>query len=175
MRIAEQHRLRPLPPTLTEPVREHIAWLRTQLKTVETAISTRIAAQPQWQADSQLLQTMKGVGPIISATLIARLPELGQLSRQQIAKRVGVAPLAHDSGKTRGKRRCVGGRADVRTALYLGALVATRFTPTIRAFYQRLVGAGNPKKVAWVAGAHKLLTILNAMLRDRTPWRAPMA
>jgi transposase len=175
MRIAEQHRLRTLPATLAGPVREHIQWLRDQLKQVETAIMERIAAQPRWQADSALLQTMKGVGPIISATLVARLPELGQLNRRQIAKLVGVAPLARDSGKTRGKRRCTGGRADVRTALYLGALVATRYNPVIRAFYQRLVAAGKPTKVALVACAHKLLTILNAMLRDRTPWRLPMA
>jgi transposase len=175
MRIAEQHRLRTLPATLAGPVREHIQWLRDQLKTVEAAITERIAAQPQWQADSALLQTMKGVGPIISATLVARLPELGRLNRRQIAKLVGVAPLAHDSGKHRGKRHCAGGRADVRTALYLGALVATRYNPVIRVFYQRLVGAGKPKKVALVACAHKLLTILGAMLRDRTPWRPPMA
>ena len=175
MRIAEQHRLRTIPPTLAAPIREHIQWLRDQLRAVETAIATRIAAQPQWQADSALLQTMKGVGPIVSATLVARLPELGRLNRRQLAKLVGVAPLARDSGKTRGKRRCAGGRADVRTALYLAALVASRFNPSIRAFYQRLVGAGKPKKVALVACAHKLLTILGALLRDRTPWRPPIA
>jgi transposase len=175
MRMAEQQRLRTLPPTLAGPVREHIQWLRDQLKAVEATISARIAAHPQWQADSRLLQTMKGVGPIVSATLVARLPELGRLGRSQIAKLVGVAPLARDSGKTRGKRRCTGGRADVRTALYLAALVASRFNPVIRAFYQRLVAAGKLKKVALVACAHKLLTILNAMLRDRTPWRLPMA
>lgn len=117
MRMAEQHRLRTRPPTVAGPVREHIQWLRDQLKAVEATITKRIAAHPQWQADSQLLQTMKGGGPIVSATLVARLPELGRLNRRQIAKLVGVAPLARDSGKTRGKRRCTGGRADVRTAL----------------------------------------------------------
>ncbi len=175
LRIAEQHRQRTVPAALAASIAEHIAWLRAQLATVEAAIGAQIAAHPQWQADSALLQTMKGVGPIISATLVARLPELGQLTRQQIAKLVGVAPLARDSGKAHGKRRCAGGRADVRTALYLGALVATRFNPVIRAFYQRLRAAGKLPKVALVACAHKLLTILNAMRRDRTPWRAPIA
>ena len=175
MRIAEQHRLRLAPATLADPIRAHIAWLREQLSAIETAIHARIARHPQWQADSVLLQTMKGVGPIISATLVARLPELGRLTAKQIAKLVGVAPIARDSGTRHGKRRCAGGRADVRTALYLGALVASRFNPVIRAFYRRLVAAGKLKKVALVACAHKLLTILNAMMRDRTPWRAPIA
>jgi transposase len=175
MRIAEQHRQRLVAGALAASIAEHIAWLRAQLTVVEAAITEQIAAHPQWQADSALLQTMTGVGPIISATLIARLPELGTLSRQQVAKLVGVAPLARDSGKTHGKRHCAGGRADVRTALYLGALVATRFTPVIRACYPRLRAAGKLPKVALVACAHKLLTILNAMRRDRTPWRAPIA
>ncbi len=175
MRIAEQHRLRTAPAAIAAPIRDHIRWLREQLATVEAAITERVAAQPQWQADSALLQTMKGVGPVISATLLARLPELGQLTHRQVAKLVGVAPFARDSGKSQGKRRCMGGRADVRTALYLAALVASRFNPVIRAFYQRLVAAGKLKKVALIACAHKLLTILNAMLRDHTPWRAPIA
>lgn len=175
MRIAEQHRLRTAPAAIAAPIRAHIAWLRKQLTAVEATITTQVAAHPQWQADSTLLQTMKGVGPLISATLIARLPELGQLTHRQVAKLVGVAPFARDSGTSRGKRRCAGGRADVRTALYLAALVASRFNPVIRAFYQRLTAAGKPAKVALVACAHKLLTILNAMMRDRTPWRLPIA
>ncbi len=175
MRIAEQHRLRTAPAAIAAPIRAHITWLREQLAAVEAAITERIAAHPQWQADSALLQTLKGVGPIISATLVARRPELGHLTRQQIAKLVGVAPLARDSGKFQGKRRCAGGRADVRTALYLAALVASRFNSVIRAFYQRLIAAGKLAKVALVACAHKLLTILNAMMRDRTPWRWPIA
>src|SRR5262249_7222980 len=110
MRIAEQHRARLAPPAVATPSREHLAWLRDQPATVEAAIAERIAASPQWQADSLLLQTMRGVGPVISATLLARLPELGHLTHRQLAKLVGVAPFARDSGKHQGRRRCTGGR-----------------------------------------------------------------
>ncbi|MBI2401946.1 MAG: IS110 family transposase [Gemmatimonadetes bacterium] len=116
---------------------------------------------------------MPGVGPIVSAVLLAELPELGMLSHKQIATLAGVAPLARDSGTRRGKRMVWGGRAGVRTALYLAALCGRRWNPQLRRFYERLLAKGKPKKVALIACARKLLTILNAMVRDSTRWLAP--
>jgi len=116
-------------------------------------------------------QSVPGVGPVLSRTLLADLPELGTLARKQIAALVGVAPLARDSGTLRGKRIVWGGRAPVRAVLYMGALVATRRNPVIRAFYRRLLAAGKPKKVALIACLRKLLTILNAMMRANTTWQ----
>ena len=117
------------------------------------------------------LAVVPGIGPVVSATLLADLPELGTLTRQQIAALVGVAPLDRDSGARRGTRACWGGRAHVRTALYMGALVATRCNPTIRSYYQRLLASGKPKKLAFIACVRKLLTILNAITRHQTAWR----
>jgi transposase len=121
-----------------------------------------------------LLDSVKGVGPVTILTLTAALPELGQLDRRQIAKLVGVAPLADDSGSRKGKRRIWGGRSDVRAVVYMAALAAIRHNPVIKGFHSRLIAAGKPKKVAIVACMRKLLTILNAMLRDRTAWNASM-
>ena len=119
-----------------------------------------------WRAKDDLLRSVKGVGPVLSATLLTGLPELGRLDRKRIAALVGVAPLAHDSGTLRGKRTCWGGRASVRAALYMATLVAVRFNPALRTRYQRLLQAGKPKKVALVACMHSLLLILNALVRD---------
>jgi transposase len=119
-----------------------------------------------------LLDTVKGVGPVTILTLTAALPELGKLGRRQISKLVGVAPLANESGPRAGKRRIWGGRANVRAVLYMASLVATKHNPVIKAFYARLIAAGKPKKVAIVACMRKLLTILNAMLRDQASWDA---
>jgi transposase len=121
-----------------------------------------------------LLDSVKGVGPVTILTLTAALPELGQLGRRQISKLVGVAPLADDSGPRKGKRRIWGGRSNVRAVVYMAALAAIRHNPVIKAFHSRLIAAGKPKKVAIVACMRKLLTILNAMLRDRAPWNASM-
>lgn len=123
-----------------------------------------------WRAKEDLLRSVPGVGPIVSRTLLADLPELGALNRKQIAALVGVAPLAKDSGTLRGKRMVWGGRAPVRAALYMGALIASRHNPVIRDFYQRLVAAGKPKKVALTACMRKLLVILNTMVRNNTRW-----
>jgi transposase len=123
-----------------------------------------------WRAKENLLRSVPGVGPIVSRTLLADLPELGALNRKQIAALVGVAPLAKDSGTLRGKRMVWGGRAPVRAALYMGALIASRHNPVIRDFYQRLVAAGKPKKVALTACMRKLLVILNTMVRNNTRW-----
>ena len=122
-----------------------------------------------------LLRSVPGVGPVLSRTLLAELPELGTLSRKRLAALVGVAPLNRDSGAFRGKRAVWGGRASVRATLDMGALVAARHNPAIRRFYERLVATGKPKKVALVACMRKLLTILNAVLKHRTPWRSPHA
>ena len=134
-------------------------------------LSGTLRQSPLWREQDQLLQSVPGVGPVLSLTLLAQLPELGTLNRRQIAALVGVAPLNRDSGTLRGKRTVWGGRATVRAALYMGALVASRWNPVLRVFYQRLCAAGKPKKVALTACMHKLLTILNAMLKHRTLWQ----
>ena len=125
-----------------------------------------------FKGQAKLLDSVKGIGPVTMLTLLSALPELGRLGRRQIAKLVGVAPLANDSGKRRGKRSTWGGRGQVRAVIYMAALVATKHNPAIKVFYERLVAVGKPKKVALVACMRKLLTILNAMLRDNRAWDA---
>jgi transposase len=154
----------------------HIAWLEQELEDLNDQLRQRLRQSPIWREQDDLLRSVPGIGPVVSTTLLAELPELGQLNRKQIAALVGVAPLNQDSGKQRGRRRVWGGRAAVRAALYMGTLVATRYNPVIRAFYQHLLAQGKAKKVALVACMHKLLTILNAIIKHRTPWRyAPAA
>jgi transposase len=131
----------------------------------------RPSSSPVWRAKENLLRSAPGVGPILSRTLIGELPELGTLPRKQIAALVGVAPLARDSGTLKHKRLVWGGRAPVRAALFMAALVGTRCNPVLRTFYRRLLAAGKPKKVALTACMRKLLTILNAMMRTNTAWR----
>ncbi len=168
---AEQHRRASLTGSRRARVERHLAWLRQELTDLEAELDAAVQASPVWRVRDQLLQSVPGVGPVLARTLIADLPELGTLDRKRIAALVGIAPLNRDSGAFRGRRRVWGGRARVRTALYMGALVATRHNLVIRAFYHRLLAAGKPKKVALVACMHKLLTILTAMLRDGVPWR----
>lgn len=170
MLVAEKNRLGFAPRPLHRGIRQHIRWLERQLDDVTTALATEIEQSPVWRAQDDLLQSVPGVGPIVSATLLGELPELGRLSHKEIAKLVGVAPLARDSGTMRGKRIVWGGRAPVRSVLYLAALCACRWNPTIRVFYARLRAAGKPVKVALVACARKLLTMLNAMVRDNQRW-----
>ena len=124
-----------------------------------------------WQVKEAVLRSIPGVGPVLSRTLLGQVPELGTLGHKQVAALVGVAPFNRDSGTLRGRRMIWGGRADVRAVLYMGALVATKPNPVIKAFYTRLLAAGKVKKVALTACMHKLLTIMNAMVRDRTPWQ----
>lgn len=171
MLVAEQHRLARAEPAVVRDVKVHITWLRKRLAGLDDELGRLIKASPVWRAKDDLLQSVPAVGPVLALTLIAELPELGTLNRKQIAALVGVAPLNRDSGLLRGKRLVWGGRASVRTTLYLAAMCATRFNPTIRTFYQRLLAAGKPKKVAQIACARKLLTILNAMARAGTPWQ----
>lgn len=173
MLTAEKNRLGFAPRPLHRRIQQHIRWLERQLDDVTTELATLIEQSPVWRAQDNLLQSVPGVGPITSSTLLGELPELGSLTHKQIAALVGVAPLARDSGQWRGKRFVWGGRASVRTALFLAALCGRRWNPALRPFYERLLAAGKPKKVALIACARKLLTILNAMVRDNAPWRAP--
>lgn len=156
-------------------LKTHIAFLERELRMTDTDLGALVRRSPVWRERDELLQSAPGVGPVLSRTILAALPELGQLDRKAIAALVGVAPLNRDSGTMRGKRMIFGGRAPVRTALYMGTLTATRCNPVIRAFYQRLVAAGKPKKVALTACMRKLLIILNAMVRQGTRWTPQLA
>jgi len=171
MLTAEKNRLRTAAPAVGDHIKGHILWLERSLSDLDSGLGQAIHSSDIWQAQDDLLQSTPGVGPVLSTTLLAQLPELGSLNRKEIAALVGVAPLNRDSGSLRGRRTVWGGRSDVRAALYMAALVATRFNPLIRAFYQSLKEAGKPKKVALTACMRKLLTILNAMMRHQTPWR----
>jgi transposase len=173
MLVAEKNRLGFAPRPLHKGIQQHIRWLERRLDDVTKDLADQIERSPVWRAKDDLLQSVPGVGPIVSVVLLAELPELGTLSHKQIATLAGVAPLARDSGTRRGKRMVWGGRAGVRTALYLAALCGRRWNPQLRVFYERLLAAGKPKKVAIIPCARKLLTILNAMLRDATRWSAP--
>jgi transposase len=153
-------------------LKAHIAYLERELRIADRDLDEAVRHSPLWREQDDLLQSVPGVGPVLSHTLLAALPELGRLSRRQIAKLVGIAPLSRDSGTMRGRRFVKGGRAAVRAALYMGALVAARYNPVIRAFYLRLIAAGKPKKLALVACMRKLLTILNIMLRTKARWQA---
>lgn len=174
MRQAEANRLGLLLGRHQQPIRKslqkHIAYLDRELAMTESDLDRLVRESPIWRERDDLLQSVPGVGPIVARTLLAELPELGQLNRRAIAKLAGVAPLNWDSGMWRGHRVVQGGRAPVRTALYMAALVATRHNPVIKAFYQRLLAVGKPKKVALVACMRKLLTMLNQMLRTGQPW-----
>jgi transposase len=173
MLVAEKNRLGFAPRPLHRGIQQHIRWLERQLDDVTGEVAQVIEASPVWRAKDDLLQSVPGVGSVVSSTLLGELPELGTLSHKQIATLVGVAPLARDSGKLRGKRMVYGGRASVRTALFLAALCGRRWNPQLKVFYERLIAAGKPKKVALIACARKLLTILNAMVRDNARWGLP--
>ena len=147
-------------------IEEHVQWLRNRLKDLNRDLKEAIRSTPGWRERDDLLRSEKGVGPVLSLVLTADLPELGQLNRKKISTLVGLAPLNRDSGQFRGKRKIWGGRPTVRAALYMGTLVATRHNTVIRAFYQRLIASGKPKKVALTACMHKFLIILNGIARD---------
>jgi len=161
--------------TVQHSLKRHIEWLEKQLRDVDRELGDAIKQSPIWRAKEDLLKSVPGVGRVTSTTCVAHLPELGLLNRKQIAALVGVAPFAHDSGSYRGRRVIWGGRATVRSALYMATLVATRHNPVIREFYTRLIQAGKPRKVALVACMRKLLTILNAMVRNNTHWENPQS
>ncbi len=171
MLTAEKNRRSRAPKRLRERIEIHIDWLTQELTGVDRELTTAIRQSPVWREQDDLLRSLPGVGPVLSRTMLAELPELGTLSPKQLAALVGVAPHNRDSGTLRGKRTIWGGRTVVRTVLYMAALVATKWNPIIKTFYERLVAAGKAKKVALVACMHKLLTIMNAMVKQRTPWR----
>lgn len=171
MKVQEQNRVHTARQGQRASLAAHLAWLTAHLEELETEIATLIDRDPVYQAQTALLTTVPGVGPVTAHTLIAELPELGHCNRKEIAALVGVAPYNHDSGHKRGHRGIRGGRATVRSALYMATLSGLRWNPVIRAFYERLLAAGKLKKVALVACMHKLLLILNAMLKAGTVWR----
>lgn len=172
MRTAEQNRLALAHPKLHADIQAHIAWLTQRIDDVDRDLDGTVRQSPLWLEKATLLASAKGIGATTAATLVALLPELGQLNRRQISSLVGVCPFNRDSGKMKGKRTIFGGRAPVRAALYMATLSAVRHNPAIRVFNQRLKSAGKCPKVALVACMRKLLTILNAMLRDSQPWKS---
>jgi transposase len=171
----EKNRLVTVRAKMRTAIEAHLQWLSSHLKELDEEIEEFVKSLPVWKDKDALLQSVPGVGRVTSATLLALLPELGLLNRQEIAALVGVAPLNKDSGKKRGRRRVYGGRADVRSVLYMAALSAKKFNPVIRRFYERLIQHGKEKKAALTACMRKLLVILNAMLRSNQSWRVQPA
>lgn len=174
MLAMEKTRLKQAPNKLVrKDIKQHIAWLENKLRASDEGLRQAVEDSPTWQAKRDLLGDVKGVGVVTALTLIGALPELGRLDRKQIASLVGVAPFNRDSGTLRGRRTVWGGRAVVRQVLYMATLSAVRFNPPIATFYRRLRGNGKAAKVALVACMRKLLTMLNAMVRDGRPWSPP--
>jgi transposase len=170
MLTAERNRLSCAPPGLRKELQAHIRWLERRITGLDTDLEHAIRTSPVWRAQEDLLRSVPGIGPIVARTLLAQLPELGTLAPKPLAALVGVAPLNRDSGLFRGRRKVGGGRAAVRAVLYMGTLAAVRFNPVLRPFYQRLRAAGKLPKVALTACMHKLLTILNALLKHQRRW-----
>jgi len=172
MMVAERQReKRVTVPHLRKSIMRLLKVLERELTSVDTDINDAVRGSPAWREKEDLLASVPGVGPTIARTLIAELPELGQLSRRQVAALAGLAPFTRQSGQWRGKSFIGGGRTSVRTALFMGAMVAKKYNPVLRTFFNRLVAAGKPKMIALIAVARKLLTMLNAILRDRRPWQ----
>jgi transposase len=170
---AERQREKRAPARLKKSIVRLVKALEKELTSVEGDIDDAVRGSPAWRETEDLLASVPGVGPTIARTLIAELPELGTLDRKQIAALAGLAPHTRQSGQWKGRSFIGGGRTTVRTALFMGAMVGKKYNPVLRAFFERLVAAGKPKMVALIAVARKLLTILNAILRDRQPWRQP--
>jgi transposase len=175
MLVAENNRLKMAPKALQKRIRAHIEWLKKEISRTDADLDRAIEESATFKENEKLLRSVPGVGRVLSRTLLAELPELGEITHKRLCALVGVAPFNRDSGERRGKREAWGGRAPVRATLYMGTLVATRFNPVIKEFYERLLSAGKPKKVALVACMRKLLSILNALMRDRAVWRCPHA
>lgn len=175
MRVQESLRLYQAKGAVAKGIKLHVAWLNKRIEEAEDDLGKKLLANDVWKAKDQLLQSIPGVGAVTSVTMLARCPELGQINRHQIAALAGTAPLAHDSGKHKGKRSTWGGRSDVRTSLYMAVVTAMRFNPTIKAFATRLKAAGKPHKVVMVACMRKLLTVMNAMLKSNVPWSDKLA
>lgn len=175
MLVMEQNRLATTPYKLRKEVQEHIEYLQRRIKDSDKDLHKTLRETPIWREKQDLLRTVPGVGPVVSASIVANLPELGKLDRKQIAALVGVAPMNRDSGQFKGQRKIQGGREEVRSPLYMAALTAIRRNPIIREFYKRLLQAGKKKKVALVACMRKLITAMNAMVRDNQPWNSTVA
>ena len=171
MLVAEHNRLENANSDVLVDIQDNLSMLQSQLDELDDAIQSHINQTPDLKNKRELLTTAPGAGKVTASTLTAQLPELGTCDRKQIAALVGIAPFPHDSGRKRGTRFIKGGRPSVRSVLYMAALTATRFNPVIRAFYKRLILAGNEPKVALVACMRKLLAILNAMIRNQQPWK----
>jgi transposase len=172
MLTAEKNRLGISPKIVQKDILKHIDWLQKRLEDIDDSLDSAIRKSPIWREKDNLLRSVPGVGQVLSVSLITGLPELGALSRRQIAALVGVAPLNRDSGLFRGKRTVWGGRSHIRAVLYMATLSASRFNPTISLFYRRLIGAGKKPKVALTACMRKLIGILNAIVKNRIPWQA---
>jgi len=170
MLVAERNRMTRAHSDVKPRLQVHIDWLREEIRDLDKDLRREVRSSPMWHDKGDILESVPGVGPLLTATLLADMPELGTLNRKEIAALVGVAPLNRDSGHRRGRRSCWGGRAGVRRMLYMATLSATRHNPVIRSFYNRLLEAGKPFKVAQTACMRKLITILNAMARDMQPW-----
>lgn len=170
MLVAEKNRLLSAPGNVRKDIQAHIKWLEKRIGEAEGKISKAVKESPIWREDDELLRSVPGVGKVLSMTLLANVPELGELSRRQIAALVGVAPFNRDSGLFRGRRSIWGGRAAVRSVLYMGVVAAIRRNPVIRRFHRRLRDAGKPPKVALTACMRKLLVILNTMMKTRKKW-----
>jgi transposase len=172
MLTVEKNRLVTVRAKMRTDIEAHIQWLSENLQELNKDIASFVESSAVWKEKDAILQSVPGVGPVTSATMLGMLPELGKLNRQEIAALVGVAPVNKDSGRKQGKRRVYGGRADVRSVLYMAALAAKKFNPVIRKFYERLIKHGKEKKVALTACMRKLLVILNVMMRTNEPWRS---
>lgn len=175
MGTIEKNRLVTARGEMREDIQEHIIWINASMKKIEAEISALIQSSETWKAKDELLQSVPGVGPVTSATLLGMLPELGELNRKQIAALVGLAPMNKDSGRRRGRRQIFGGRGDVRAVLYMAALSAKKYNPVIAKKYDRMLLAGKLKKVALTACMRNLLVIMNVMVDKKEKWRAPMA
>ena len=170
MIVMEKNRVAKGVPEVRKEIQKHLDWLAKDLERIDQALNDLIQSSPIWSAKTDLLQSVPGIGKVGAQAIISDLPELGKLNRKQIASLVGVAPLNRDSGNFKGRRSIWGGRAHIRTVLYMVAVVASRFNPVIKEFYERLCKAGKPKKVALTACIRRLLAILNAMMRNGTRW-----
>jgi transposase len=169
--VAEKNRLSTSPECILSDIEEHIAWLNERVANLDLEIQACIAQNEEWQARAKIIDSVPGVGPVTAATLVAEMPELGKVDRQEIAALGGVAPFNRDSGPKKGKRKIFGGRAGVRRTLFMATLSAVKFNPVIRASYEALLERGKEKKVALTACMRKLLVMINAMVRDAKPWK----
>lgn len=170
MQTSEKNRLQKPTISIQKSVKEHLKYLKNEISKIDKLIKKEISQSPEWREKDEILQSIPGVGPMISTTILSSLPELGTINRKKAAKLVGVAPLNQDSGKKTGKRRIWGGRKNVRCALYMGIISAIRFNKKIKQYYDHLLEKGKPVKVALTACIRKLLKIMNVMIANKTKW-----